>query len=167
MRVIREQEWDGGQYDWHWTTPKGPFDGLVVPARKLVSALTADIVAVWLDDTLGRPVYLVGRDGELYCHHEFDEILEQHFPAGDFLRWSNSWGHTNWPFMATEQFPEGWRYMWCYPYTNKNIILIREDLWKDFSDVVKGHAYKNTYKVSCDFPFLVDETLDRLEHIKP
>lgn len=163
MRVFKELEWDGGQYDWRRAKPKGPFDGFVVPARKFVSVLAVDIVAVWLD-AHWKPIYLVGLDGELYYHHDIDEILEQHFPAEDFLRWRNSWEYPNWPFTATVPFPEGWRYIQCYPQTSNNFILVRKEMWKCFSDVVTGHAYKNTYDISCDFPFLVDEALERLEH---
>lgn len=166
MRFIKEQDWDGDQYDWHESAPKGPFDGLVVPAGKLVSAPAADIVAVWLD-AHRKPIYLVSMDDEQYYHLDFDEILEQHFPAQEFLRWRNSWEYPDMPFTATEPFPERWRYMWCYPHTCMNFILIRNDLWEAYEAVVTEHTYKYSYDVSCDFPFLVDEALERLEHIKP
>ena len=162
MRVIKEQDWDGDQYDWHESTPKGPFDGLVVPARKLVSAPAADIVAVWLD-AHQELIYLVGVDGELYYHQKTDEILEQHFPARDFLRWRNSWECPDMPFTAREPFPEGWRYLRCSPHISKIFLLLRNDFREAFEAVVAEHDYKYSYHVSCDFPFLVDEALGRRE----
>lgn len=165
MKFIKEQEWNGGQYDWQWMSPgKGSRDCLVVPATNLVYSPDADIVAVWLDASR-RPIYLVSRNRELYYHHSFDEILEQHFPAQDYLRWRNSWEYPDMPFTAREPFPEGWRYMQCYPHISKTFILIREDLWNAFSEVMAEHVYRYSYHVSCDFPVLMDNTLNRINSI--
>ena len=164
MKIIKEQDWDGGRYDWHLMSPKeGSYDCLVVSATNLVRSPGADIVAVWLD-AYKKPIYLVSRNRELYYHDGFDEILEQYFPARDFLRWRNSWEYTDMPFTAMEPFPEGWQYLQCYPHISKTFILIREDLWNTFSEVLAEHDYKYFYHVSCDFPVLMDKILERFNN---
>ena len=163
MKYIKRIDWDGNQNDWQWMGQDVDyFDSLVVQAKALVHSPDVDIVAVWLDSSK-NPVYLVGRDRELYYHPGVDEILEQHFPALDFLRWRNSWEYPEMPFTATEPFPKGWRYMRCYPQINKTFILVREGLSDVFSMVVREHAYKFDYYVTCNFPALMEETLNRAD----